>query len=95
MALCYIVCPHCASEAPRGVRACSGCDAVVRYGTPPALKLVAALPAIGVMLLIRRFFYDAPELVAVLGGVVFGGLWAMMSKVFEGRVVFKRKRPIM
>jgi hypothetical protein len=54
--------------------------------------LVAALPAVWATAELRRFFYDAPFLVALLGGIVFGGLLALMSKAFEGRVAFKRNR---
>lgn len=91
MSLLYVVCPHCALEAPKGVRACAGCEAVVRYGAPPVLILIAVLPAIGVVMVIHRFFYDAPLIVALIGGVVFGGIWGPISKAFEGRVVFKRR----
>jgi hypothetical protein len=40
----------------------------------------------------HKFFYDSMILSGLIGAIVFGGLWATLSKAFEDRVVFTRKR---
>ncbi|ULU26458.1 hypothetical protein [Dyella terrae] len=39
----------------------------------------------------HRFFYDSMLVSTILGGILFGGLWAVLSMVFENRAVFKRR----
>lgn len=87
----YIICPHCKIEVRKGYKTCHGCNTIIRYGAPWPWIAVALLPSLWVVMTAHRFFYDSVLVSTILGGVLFGGLWAVLSMVFEDRVVFKRR----
>jgi hypothetical protein len=87
----YIICPHCTLEVRRGRKACHGCLAAIGYGPPWPLTTAALLPSTWVAMTAHRFFYDSVLVSTILGGILFGGLWAVLSIVFENRAAFKRR----
>jgi hypothetical protein len=91
LSLDYIICPHCTLEVRRGHKACHGCHAAIGYGPPWPWMAIALLPSIWVAVTAHRFFYDSVLVSIVLGGILFGGLWAILSMVFEHRAVFKSR----
>ncbi|AIF46624.1 hypothetical protein HY57_04765 [Dyella japonica A8] len=86
----YIVCPHCAIELRKGIKACRGCDAAVRYGPPWPYIVAALVPSVWLAVVSHRIFYDSVIVSVLVGAIFFGGLWAMLSMAFDDRAVFKR-----
>lgn len=87
----YIICPHCSGEVRKGYKTCQGCHAAIGYGPPWPWTVAALIPSIWVAMTAHRFFYDSVLVSTILGGILFGGLWAVLSMVFEDHVVFKRQ----
>lgn len=89
----FIICPHCAIELRKGTKACRSCDATISYGTPWPYTLAALLPSIWIAIVSHHFFYDSLLVSLLIGGTVFGGVWAMLSMAFDDRAVFTRPLP--
>lgn len=92
MSISYLICPHCHLESAKGVKVCGGCDAMVRPGTPVVVLLPALVLSGWLAIKAHWLFYDSVSLAILLGAIVFGALWVLLGKVFEHRVVFKRRR---
>lgn len=84
----YLICPHCRTRVPHGANVCTGCQAEVEYGAPPAAVLAVLIIA-GVV-----GFWVGSHTMTWLGWTTFvvallvgiGGCFSM----FEHRVYFKR-----
>lgn len=86
----YLVCPHCTCEIRKGVTTCTGCAASVSYGPPRPLLIATLLPSLWLAFASHRFFYDSVLVSLLLGGIVYGGVWAMLSMAYDDRAIFNR-----
>ena len=83
-----VVCPHCRTNVPHGARVCTGCQAEVEYGTPPA--------AIVFSFFIAAFlgWWTGSATHPIVGWLVFalalGGAIYGCSQLFKDRINFKR-----
>lgn len=91
-AIRYEICPHCHSEARRGVRTCPGCEAAVSYGTPLVLVVATLASVAWLGFHAHRIFYDSWLMVLLLAAIAAGGLLSLLHEAFDERVVFKKKR---
>lgn len=91
MSVHYFICPHCSIELRKGVSACHGCDSRVSQGPPWPWTLTALLPSAWLAVASHWLFYDSVLLSILLGCVVFGGLWSLLSFAFADRCVVRRR----
>ena len=86
-----LVCPHCRGSVPRGATVCRGCQAEIEYGAPPFANLIVLIASVASGITTSG---AAPENLSFLSWVVgigvFVGGAALLSKIFDSRVNFKR-----
>lgn len=85
-----LACLHCGHHVREGAKVCTGCEARVVYGVPWPCTLAVFIPSAWLAVASHRFFYDSLLMPILIGGIVFGGTWAVLSMVFDDRVVFRQ-----
>jgi hypothetical protein len=85
-----LVCPHCKTTVPHGARVCTGCQAEVHYGVPPALLGASLVVAIGLGFYVGIGMDGGGLIGAIAGIAAFATLAACSHKALKNSVDFKR-----